>query len=378
MAQERKESSILAYFGDLPDPRIERCKRHRLLDIIAIGICAVVCGADSYVEMEEFGKAKRKWFETFLDLENGIPSHDTFRRVFGKLKPAEFQKCFLAWIEAVQESTKGEVIAIDGKALRGSFERTTNTLAIRMVSAWATRNSLVLGQVKTAEKSNEITAIPRLLNLLEIEGCTVTIDAMGCQKEITAQIIEQKGDYCISLKGNQGILHEEVREYFAWARGRDFKEITCTTAEAVEKDHGRIEVRRCWSVEDVAWLRDKEEWSGLRSICAVEAERLELTTRKQSIETRYFISSLAGNAKELMSVVRKHWAVENSLHWVLDVAFREDQCQIRKDNGAENFAMLRHIAVNLLKREKTAKVGVKIKRNKAAWDTNYLLKVLTG
>jgi predicted transposase YbfD/YdcC len=378
MAQERKESSILAYFGDLPDPRIERCKRHRLLDIIAIGICAVVCGADSYVEMEEFGKAKREWFETFLDLENGIPSHDTFRRVFGKLKPAEFQKCFLAWIEAVQESTKGEVIAIDGKALRGSFERTTNTLAIRMVSAWATRNSLVLGQVKTAEKSNEITAIPRLLNLLEIEGCTVTIDAMGCQKEITAQIIEQKGDYCISLKGNQGILHEEVREYFAWARGRDFKEITCTTAEAVEKDHGRIEVRRCWSVEDVAWLRDKEEWSGLRSICAVEAERLELTTRKQSIETRYFISSLAGNAKELMSVVRKHWAVENSLHWVLDVAFREDQCQIRKDNGAENFAMLRHIAVNLLKREKTAKVGVKIKRNKAAWDTNYLLKVLTG
>jgi predicted transposase YbfD/YdcC len=378
MAQERKESSILAYFGDLPDPRIERCKRHRLLDIIAIGICAVVCGADSYVEMEEFGKAKREWFETFLDLENGIPSHDTFRRVFGKLKPAEFQKCFLAWIEAVQESTKGEVIAIDGKALRGSFERTTNTLAIRMVSAWATRNSLVLGQVKTAEKSNEITAIPRLLNLLEIEGCTVTIDAMGCQKEITAQIIEQKGDYCISLKGNQGILHEEVREYFAWARGRDFKEITCTTAEAVEKDHGRIEVRRCWSVEDVAWLRDKEEWSGLRSICAVEAERLELTTRKQSIETRYFISSLAGNAKELMRVVRKHWAVENSLHWVLDVAFREDQCQIRKDNGAENFAMLRHIAVNLLKREKTAKVGVKIKRNKAAWDTNYLLKVLTG
>jgi predicted transposase YbfD/YdcC len=378
MAQERKESSILAYFGDLPDPRIERCKRHRLLDIIAIGICAVICGADSYVEMEEFGKAKREWFETFLDLENGIPSHDTFRRVFGKLKPAEFQKCFLAWIEAVQESTKGEVIAIDGKALRGSFERTTNTLAIRMVSAWATRNSLVLGQVKTAEKSNEITAIPRLLNLLEIEGCTVTIDAMGCQKEITAQIIEQKGDYCISLKGNQGILHEEVREYFAWARGRDFKEITYTTAEAVEKDHGRIEVRRCWSVEDVAWVRDKEEWSGLRSICAVEAERLELTTRKQSSETRYFISSLAGNAKELMRVVRKHWAVENSLHWVLDVAFREDQCQIRKDNGAENFAMLRHIAVNLLKREKTAKVGVKIKRNKAAWDTNYLLKVLTG
>lgn len=182
----------------------------------------------------------------------------------------------------------------------------------------------------------------------------------------------------ISLKGNQGTLHEEVREYFEWARGIKFKDIEDTYAEAVEKDHGRIEVRRCWSVEEVAWLSNKGDWSGLRSICAVEAERLELTTRKQSIETRYFISSLAGDAQELMTAVRKHWAIENSLHWVLDVAFREDQCQIRKDHGAENFAMLRHIAVNLLKREKTAKVGVKIKRNKAGWDTNYLLKVLTG
>lgn len=222
------------------------------------------------------------------------------------------------------------------------------------------------------------TAIPSLLNLLEIEGCTVTIDAMGCQKEITAQIIEQKGDYCISLKGNQGSLHEQVREYFEWARAIDFKDIKYSYAEAVEKDHGRIETRRCWSVSEVEWLHHKQEWQGLRSICAVEAERLELTTHKQSCETRYFISSLESEAHELLPVVRKHWGVENSLHWVLDVAFREDQCQIRKDHGAENFALLRHIAVNLLKREKTAKVGVKIKRNKAGWDTNYLLKVLTG
>jgi len=378
MSNERKESSILAYFGDLADPRIERCKRHQLIDIIAVGICAVICGADSFVEMEEFGTAKRAWFETFLDLPNGIPSHDTFRRVFGKLKPAEFQRCFLAWIESVQEQTKGEIVAIDGKALRGTFERTTNKLALRMVSAWATRNSLVLGQVKTQEKSNEITAIPRLLSILEIEGCIVTIDAMGCQKDIVEQIVEQKADYCISLKGNQGILHEEVREYFEWARANDFKGLESSYAESVEKDHGRIETRRCWSVSDVEWLNDKEEWSGLRSICAVEAERIELTTKKQSIETRYFISSLASDAQALMRAVRKHWGIENSLHWVLDVAFREDQCQIRKDHGAENFAMLRHIAVNLLKREKTAKVGVKIKRNKAGWDTNYLLKVLTG
>ena len=270
------------------------------------------------------------------------------------------------------------MIAIDGKALRGTFERTTNQMAIRMVSAWATHNSLVLGQVKTAEKSNVITAIPALLRFLEIEGCIVTIDAVGCQKEIVKQIVEQKADYCISLKGNQGVLHEEVREYFEWARSIEFKAIAYTYAEAVEKDHGRIEVRRCWSVEDVQWLNHKEEWKGLRSICAVEAERVELTTQKQSIESWYFISSLASDAQDLMPAVRKHWAIENSLHWVLDVAFGEDQCQIRKDHGAENFAMLRHIAVNLLNREKTAKVGVKIKRNKAGWDNDYLLKVLTG
>ena len=378
MLKGSKESSLLAYFGDVPDPRIDRCKRHQLIDIIVIGICAVICSADSFVEMEEFGTAKQEWFETFLDLPHGIPSHDTFRRVFGKLKPAEFQRCFLAWVESVQEHTKGEIIAIDGKALRGTCERTTNKLAIRMVSAWATKNSLVLGQVKTSEKSNEITAIPRLLSLLEIEGCIVTIDAMGCQKEIVAQIVEQKGDYCISLKGNQGILHEEVREYFAWARATAGKHIECSYAEAVEKDHGRIETRKCWSVSDVDWVNHKEEWAGLRSICAVEAERLELPTNKRSIETRYFISSLASDAQELMSAVRKHWAVENSLHWVLDVAFREDHCQIRTDHGAENFVLLRHMALNLLKRERTSKVGVKIKRNKAGWDTNYLLKVLTG
>ena len=247
-----------------------------------------------------------------------------------------------------------------------------------MVSAWATQNSLVLGQVKTEEKSNEITAIPSLLRLVEMESCIVTIDAMGCQKEMVEQIVEPKADYCISLKGNPGILHEEVREYFEWARGTEFKDIAYTYAEAVEKDHGRIEVRRCWSVADVEWLSNIEEWSGLRSICAVEAQRVELTTQKPSLETRYFITSLAGDAQELMPAVRKHWAVENSLHWILDVAFREDQCQIRKDHGAENFARLRHIAVNLLNREKTAKVGVKIKRNKAGWDSDYLLKVLTS
>lgn len=378
MSQSKKESSLLAYFGDVPDPRVERCKRHQLIDIIVIGICAVVCSADSFVEMEEFGRAKREWFETFLDLPNGIPSHDTFRRVFGKLQPAEFQRRFLAWIKSVQEQTKGEVIAIDGKALRGTFARSTSKLALRMVSAWATHNSLVLGQVKTAEKSNEITAIPCLLQLLEIEGCIVTIDAMGCQKEIAGQIVEQGADYCLSLKGNQGLLHQEVREYFQWARAIDFKQVEFDYAEAVEKDHGRIETRRCWSVADVEWISDKAQWQGLRSICAVEAERIEVVTRKQSIETRYFISSLESNAHELMRVVRKHWGVENALHWVLDVAFREDNCQIRKDHGAENFAMLRHIALNLLKREKTSKVGVRIKRNKAGWDNNYLLKVLTG
>ncbi|MDQ3252528.1 MAG: ISAs1 family transposase [Acidobacteriota bacterium] len=301
-----------------------------------------------------------------------------FAACSANLSRRSFSGAFWRGSSLSKSRLKARVVAIDGKALRGTFERTTNKLALRMVSAWATRNSLVLGQVKTQEKSNEITAIPRLLSILEIEGCIVTIDAMGCQKDIVEQIVEQKADYCISLKGNQGRLHEEVREYFEWARANDFKGLESSYAESVEKDHGRIETRKCWSVSDIEWLNDKEEWSGLRSICAVEAERIELTTKKQSIETRYFISSLASDAQALMRAVRKHWGIENSLHWVLDVAFREDQCQIRKDHGAENFAMLRHIAVNLLKREKTAKVGVKIKRNKAGWDTNYLLKVLTG
>lgn len=245
-----------------------------------------------------------------------------------------------------------------------------------MVSAWACQNELSLGQVRCEEKSNEITAIPELLKLLEIEGCIVRIDAMGCQKEIVAQICEQKADYLISRTGNQGILHEEVREYFEWARRINFRELEFDYYQSMEKDHGRIEVRRCWVVEDVQWLTKAEEWAGLNSICAVEVEREELTTGKKSCETRYFISNLAGKAKLHCETARRHWRVENSLHWVLDVAFREDFSRLRKDYAPENFATLRQIALNLLKQNKRTKVGVKAKRLRAGWDNQFLLDTL--
>jgi predicted transposase YbfD/YdcC len=369
--------SVLDHFSNLPDPRVERCRKHLLLDIITIAICAVISGADSFVEMQEYGEAKQEWLSSFLSLENGIPSHDTFRRVFGRMKVAAFEECFLSWIEAIATETKGKVIAIDGKTLRRSFDRASGQSALHLVSAWAAENRLCLGQVKTEEKSNEITAIPELLKILELSGAIVTIDAMGCQKDICKQIVDQGAEYVISLKGNQGNLHKEVEDYFVWARAIKFKELEHSYAETVEKDHGRIQKRRCWSVDEIDWMQEAQKWKGLRSICAVELESEDLTTGKVSVETRYFISSLQSNAAELLKAVRGHWGVENSLHWNLDISFREDECRIRKDNGAENFAILRKIALNLLKQEQESKVGIKVKRNKAAWNNEYLLKILT-
>lgn len=369
--------TILDYFAVLPDPRRDRCKKHQLLDIITIAILAVICGADNFVEIQEFGEAKEEWLKTFLMLENGIPSHDTFRRVFSLIEPEQFRQCFLSWIAAVQTALdKPEVVAVDGKTLRGTIERATEKSALQMVSAWACESGLSLGQVRCEQKSKEITAIPELLKLLELTGCIVTIDAMGCQKQIVAQIVEQKADYQISLKGNQGILHEEVREYFEWARKINFGEIDFDYFESVEKDHGRIEVRRCWSVAQLEWLSNYNEWAGLRSIVAVEVEREEIATGKRSCETRYFISSLESQAKVQCETARKHWQIENSLHWVLDVAFREDAARLRKDSAPENFATLRQIALNLLKQNKRTKVGVKAKRLRAGWDSEFLWQTL--
>jgi predicted transposase YbfD/YdcC len=366
--------SLFDSLGEVPDPRRERTKLHQLVDILVIAVCATICAAETWEEIEEFGRAKESWFKKFLALPHGIASHDTFRRVFLLIDPQKFQEAFVVWVRGVAQMTEGEVVAIDGKQVRGARTRDGKE-GLRMVSAWACEQRLVLGQLKTAEKSNEITAIPLLLELLELKGCIVTIDAMGCQTEIAAQVIEQEADYVLSLKGNQGTLYEEVEEYFAWAEKIEFKDLEYDYCATLEKDHGRIEGRRCWVTEDTDWFTGKAEWAGLRSFIMVEAER-EVVGQAATVERRYFISSLPADAKQSLRAVRGHWQVENSLHWVLDVAFREDACRTRTGHAPENLATLRHMAVNLLKQERSCKLGVKSKRLKAGWDEGYMLKVL--
>lgn len=363
------------YFSSLPDPRVERTRRHSLNEMLIIAICAIICGADDWVSIEEFGEAKLTWFKTFLDLPNGIPSHDTFGRVFSSLDPDTFARCFAEWVAAIAEVSQGQVVAIDGKTLRRSFDRASGKTAIHMVSAWSGMNNLVLGQVKTEEKSNEITAIPKLLQILDLHGCIVTIDAMGCQKEIAGTIINKGADYVLGLKGNHEKLFHNVEAYFHEAVQRQFSDVTHDTYQESDKAHGREEVREFWCTSDLDWFDGSSEWPGLRSIAMVESKRT--IQNKTSIERRYFISSLAGdNAKEFAKAIRGHWGIENNLHWILDVAFREDDCRVRKDHAPQNFSMLRHIAINLLKQEKSAKIGIKNKRLKSGWDERYLLKIL--
>jgi predicted transposase YbfD/YdcC len=372
-------AAISKHFASLEDPRIERTKLHQLLDIIVIAICAIICGADDWVEVALFGNAKLAWLRTFLALPNGIPSHDTFGRVFARLNPEQFQQCFLAWIQAVSAVTHGQVIAIDGKVLRGSCNRVLGKAGIDMVSAWATANHLVLGQVKVDDKSNEITAIPKLLQVLEIAGCIVTIDAIGCQTAIAQAIVDLEADYVLVVKENQGHLYEDIQALFDGAQEVNFKDVAHTYAKTTDKGHGRLEIRQCWAIADAAlvnYLRNRAGWRNLRTIVKVVAERR--LNGETSVETRYFITSLEGDARRLLRVIRDHWGIENGLHWVLDIAFNEDHQRVRKDHGPANFAVLRHIAVNLLKHETTVKAGIKAKRLKAGWDEPYLLRVLLG
>lgn len=372
-------ASLSEHFASLEDPRIERTKRHALFDILVIAICAVICGADDWVEVELFGNAKRTWLQTFLELPNGIPSHDTFGRVFARLNAEQFQQCFLAWVQAVSAVTRGQVIAIDGKVLRGSCDRLRGKAGIDMVSAWATANHLVLGQVKVDDKSNEITAIPQLLQVLEIAGCIVTIDALGCQTAIAQAIVARDADYVLAVKQNQGHLFEDITGLFEAAHEVNFKDVPYDYHKTTDKAHGRLEIRECWTIADatlVNYLRHCADWPRLRTLVKVVAERR--VNGETTREARYFISSLEGDAQRLLKAVRSHWGIENALHWVLDIGFDEDHQRVRKDNGPANFAVLRHIALNLLKQEKTVKAGIKAKRLKAGWDEPYLLKVLFG
>lgn len=379
MTQEPELGSLKKCFGKVRDPRIDRTKRHKLIDILIIAILAVICGADSWVDVEMFGNSKKEWLKTFLELPNGIPSHDTFGRVFALINPVEFENGFKEWVQLIQELTQGQVIAIDGKQMRGSKDLPAGKAAIYMVSAWATANQLVLGQRKVDDKSNEIAAIPQLLKVLELAGCIVVVDAMGTQTKIAKAIIEQGADYILTVKENQEHLYEDIHDLFEDDWKYNFEGAPYSYAKVVNKNHGRIEIRQCWSISDPEYLaniRDLDRWKGVKSLVMILSERQ--IGEEREVQDRYYITSLESDAKKILQAKRSYWGIENCLHWVLDIAFNEDHSRIRKDNAPQNFAILRHMALNLLKLETTVKAGIKAKRLKCGWDTDYLLKVLAG
>ena len=381
--QTHPKLSLITHFENLPDPRVPRTKQHDLIDLLTIALCTLLCGGESFNDMEDFGHAKRAWFETFLKLRNGIPSHDTFNRLFAALDPTAFGECFVKWTQSLRQAVAQEIVALDGKALRRALNADQSVKYV--VSAWAENNGLVLGQLKVADKSNEITAVPELLRVLELAGCIVTVDAMGCQKKIAQEIIEADADYVLALKGNQETVHEEVKTFLDAALtertaprpvGAKLTPGAAKLAvlETVEKDHGRLETRRYYQSAELDWFADHAKWAGLRSVGLVEAIRE--VGGKRTVERRYYLSSLPLGVATFARAVRGHWGIENKLHWVLDVWFREDQSRARTGHAAENLATLRRLALNLLKLEKTKKRGIKGKQLNASWDHAYLLRLL--
>jgi len=363
-------ASILGCFRDLPDPRVDRTRDHELGDILVIGLCTLLCGGENFADMERFGQAQENWLRTFLRLPCGIPSHDTFNRVFSALDPKAFQDCFLRWTQGVRRAISEEIVALDGKALR----RALKTKAVPyIVNAWAVDNGLVLGQVKVGEKSNEITAVPELLRALELTGCIVTLDAMGCQKKIAREIREADADYVLALKGNQETVHEEVKTFLDDAVQNDPKSLA--TFDTTEKDHGRIELRRYWQTDRLGWFEDLSKWEGLASIGMVESER-RIPGKEIQIERRYFLSSLAVQPERFARAVRAHWSIENNLHWVLDVQFGEDQSRARTGYADQNLALLRRLALNVLKRDTIRDRSIKGRQKRAAWNPGYRLRLL--
>jgi len=359
-----KKNSLLDFFADLEDPRREKCKKHLLIDIIAISVCGVICGADSWDEIEDYGNVKYDWLKTFLKLPNGIPSHDTFNRVFSSLCPEKFESCFSLWVASISNLLEGDVVAIDGKTIRGA--KVNGVSPIHMVSAWSCENNLVLGQEKVREKSNEITAIPNLIESLALEGAVVTIDAMGCQTDIAEKIVDAQANYTLAVKGNQPELLEHIEDEFRFNKNVE-------TSENIDYGHGRIETRTCKVIADFIHVQEvQEKWINLKSVIKVDSIREFKATQKVESATRYYISSLNQSAERMQQVIRNHWAIENKLHWVLDVAFDEDYDRKRKGHASQNFSLINKIALNLTKQEKTCKLGVKSKRKKAGWDNQYL------
>jgi len=362
--------SLVDIFRDIPDPRSGNGIRHRLDEILTIAILAILCDCLKFTEMELFGHEREDWLRTFLTLENGIPSHDTFGDVFAALSPEAIQARFISWVETIREKVSGDIVPIDGKTISGSKDLANNRRAIHIISAWSAANGIVLGEVATDEKSNEITAIPELLKMLELKGCIVTIDAMGTQTEIAGTIIDGGADYVLAVKENQPLLFQDIELYFSTESGG------CDYAKTTEKSHGRYETRECWATMDIDWLYNKDKWNGISGIGMICSKRQKAGSEVVENSKKYFIFSKDMTAMELLSANRAHWGIENSLHWVLDMDFREDESRMRHGNCAANMNVFRHLALNLIKSETTTKLSVNMKRKRCMLSLDYLLKVI--